>query len=185
MKWKDKRDVLTISTEFPHSMMDIEIIRNIIKKPISFLKYNEHMSGIDRQDQMTSYYPFERKTLKWYKKVGIHCIHLLLINSYFLYNKYAKKTSLYEFRLSVIESLLPNNQTVFDTNTRIMKKKNKTHFPKKVEKNDKKNTNTNVVKFVLEKAFVEIRYIIVWNTKKNQVYVLKVALKNTIKKYNY
>jgi hypothetical protein len=67
VKWKDKRDVLTISFEFPHSMIEIEKNRNI-KKPISVIKFNEHMSGIDRQDQMTSYYPFERKTIRWYKK---------------------------------------------------------------------------------------------------------------------
>jgi len=135
MKWKDKRDVLTISSEFPHSMIEIEKNRSIIK-PISVIKYNEHMSGIDRQDQMTSYYPFERKTIRWYKKIGIHCIHLLLVNSYFLYNKYAKKTTLYEFRLSVIEALLPND--LDNNNTRITKKINETHLPKKVEKNDKK-----------------------------------------------
>lgn len=75
MKWKDKRDVLTISSEFPHSMIEIEKNRSI-NKPISVIKYNEHMSGIDRQDQMTLYYPFERKTIRWYKKIGIHCIHL-------------------------------------------------------------------------------------------------------------
>jgi hypothetical protein len=130
VKWKDKRDVLTISSEFPHTMIEIEKNRNI-KKPISVIKYNEHMSGIDRQDQMTLYYPFERKTIRWYKNIGIHCIHLLLLNSYFLYNKYAKKTLLYEFRLSVIEALLPND---LDNNTRMTKKKNEKHLPKKVEK---------------------------------------------------
>lgn len=68
MKWRDKSDVLTISSEFPHAMIDVEKNRSMLKKPISVFKYNEHMSGIDRQDQMTSYYPFERKTLRWYKK---------------------------------------------------------------------------------------------------------------------
>lgn len=69
VKWKDKRDVMTISSEFPHSMIDI------IKKPISVIKHNEHMFGIDRQDQMTSYYQIEQKTLRWYKKIRIHCTH--------------------------------------------------------------------------------------------------------------
>lgn len=88
------------------------------------------MSGIDRQDQMTSYYPVERKTLRWYKKIGVHCIHLLLINSYFLYNKYAKKISLYDFRLSIIESSLPINQNIPDNN-RVSKKNVKFITPKK------------------------------------------------------
>jgi hypothetical protein len=147
VKWEDKMDVLTISSEFPHSMIEIEKNRNI-KKPISVIKYNEHISGIDRQDQMTSYYPFERKTIRWYKKIGIHCIYLLLLNSYFLYNKYAKKTSLYEFRLSVIEVLLPND---LDNNTRITKKKNEKHLPKKVEKNDKKKIQIQTISNLFRK----------------------------------
>jgi hypothetical protein len=49
----------------------------------------------------------------------------------------------------------------------------------------KKNTNTNDVKFVQENAFVKIQYIIVWNAMKNRFCFLKVALKSTIKKYNY
>ncbi|KAL4104132.1 hypothetical protein QTP88_019445 [Uroleucon formosanum] len=99
----DKRDVLTISSEFPHLMIEIEKNRSI-NKPISVIKYNEHISGIDRQDQMTSYYPFERKTIRCRKKM--------------------------------IE----------------------------------KNTNTNDVKFVQEKAFVKIPYITVWNAMKNWVW---------------
>lgn len=66
-------------------------------------------------------------------------------------------------------------------------KKIKHIFPKKLKKMTKKSTNTNGVKFVLVKAFVDTIYFCmpVWNAKKNRVYVLKVASKNTIKKYNY
>lgn len=32
VKWKDKRDVLTVSSEFPHTMIDIEKNRSMIKK---------------------------------------------------------------------------------------------------------------------------------------------------------
>jgi len=120
-------------------MIEIEKNGNIIKKPKSVIKYNEYMSKIDRQDQMTSYYPFERKTLRWYKKIGIHCLHLLLVNSYFLYNKYAKKTTLYDYRISVIEALLSDKQIIQDNTPQIIKnKKNEAHYPKKVDKNDKK-----------------------------------------------
>lgn len=54
-----------ISTEFPHEMIEIYTKKEVKKKPISVKNYNENMSGIDRQDQMSSYYPFERKTLRW------------------------------------------------------------------------------------------------------------------------
>ncbi|KAF0747024.1 piggyBac transposable element-derived protein 4-like [Aphis craccivora] len=55
VKWKDKRDVLCISSELKNKMVETT---------------NRH--GIDRQDQMMSYYPAERKTLRWYKKIAIH-----------------------------------------------------------------------------------------------------------------
>lgn len=64
------------------------------------------MSGIDRQDQMLSYYPCERKTIRWYKKIGIHFFQLLLLNSYYIYVENVKKCSLYDFRLSVITALV-------------------------------------------------------------------------------
>lgn len=73
-----------ISSEFPHEMNEITKKKKEVKiKPILVKKYNKNMSGIDRQDQMSAYYPFERKTLRWYKKIGLHFMHLLLINSYF------------------------------------------------------------------------------------------------------
>lgn len=68
-KWRDKRDVLYISTEFQNDMTEYENKRGQMKnKPLPILKYNENMSGIDRQDQIMSYYPCDRKTLRWYKK---------------------------------------------------------------------------------------------------------------------
>lgn len=96
-----------ISSEFSHSVCEVSNKTVVKQKPVMVKKYIENMSGIDRQDQMSSYYPCERKSLRWYKKIGVHFIHLLLINSYFLYNKNVKKISLYDNRLSVIDGLLP------------------------------------------------------------------------------
>lgn len=124
---------------------------------------------------MTSYYLIERKTLRWYKKIGIHCIRLLLINFYYLYNKYEKRISLYDYRLSVIEELLQNYHNVPD-NIEIKKKIMKYITQQKCKKMTKKNTNTNDVKFVPGK----IRYIIVFNAKNNLVYVSKVVLKSSL-----
>lgn len=78
-------------------------------KPEPIMHYNKFMSGIDRQDQMQSYYPFSRKTVRWYKKIGIHVIQMLLMNSFYLYNKFnvGSNMPLYDFRLSVLSVLLP------------------------------------------------------------------------------
>lgn len=64
------------------------------------------MGGVDKQDQMLSYYPYSRKTLRWYKKLGNHILQMMLLNSYCLYKKYEKsRISFYDFRLRVIEEL--------------------------------------------------------------------------------
>ena len=65
-KWKDKRDVLTITNAHVPGMGDITN-RNgkTKKKPISVRDYNNGMSGIDRSDQMLSYNSALRKTIRW------------------------------------------------------------------------------------------------------------------------
>jgi len=106
-KWKDKRDVLGISTEWTADMVDTQNKRgDKKKKPLPIIKYNDYMSGVDRQDQLLSYYPCERKTLRWYKKVGIHILQQLLLNSYLLYCQNERKIPFYNFRLNIIRSLL-------------------------------------------------------------------------------
>ncbi|KAJ8933659.1 hypothetical protein NQ314_013871 [Rhamnusium bicolor] len=88
-KWRDKRDVLYLSTEFKNNLIEYENRRgDKITKLLPILKHNEFMSGVDRKDQMMAYYPCERKTLRWYKKLGIHLFQLILVNSHYLYNKH-------------------------------------------------------------------------------------------------
>ena len=31
--------------------------------------YNQHMMGVDRMDKMMAYYSFQRKSIKWWRKV--------------------------------------------------------------------------------------------------------------------
>lgn len=108
-KWKDNTDVFYISTDFGNNLMKYYNKRGQEKnKPEAICEYNKFMGGIDQKDQMMAYYPCERKTLRWYKKIGIHIIYMLLMNSYFLFKKYEKpRCSLYDYRLAILENLLP------------------------------------------------------------------------------
>ncbi|KAK9703097.1 Transposase IS4 [Popillia japonica] len=107
-KWKDKRDVVYISNEYKNDMVQIQNKRREIKsKPLPIINYNKYMTGVDRQDQLLAYYPCERKTIRWPSKIFVHILQLIMINAYHLYNKYSgTRLSLYDFRLSVIGSLL-------------------------------------------------------------------------------
>lgn len=80
-KWRDKREVAYISTEFKNNLVVSTNKRGQNKtKPEPIVNYNKFMSGIDRQDQMQSYYPCTRKTIRWYNKIGIHTVQMLLMN---------------------------------------------------------------------------------------------------------
>lgn len=78
-------------------------------KPELISSYNRFMGGIERQDQMHSYYPFTRKTIQRYKIIGIHVIQMLLMNALYLYNQnnIGLKLSLYDYRMGVLSELLP------------------------------------------------------------------------------
>ncbi|KAG8299375.1 hypothetical protein J6590_102649 [Homalodisca vitripennis] len=50
------------------------------EKPLPIIQYNAHMKGVDRSDQMMSYYSMEHKSLRWYNKICIHLVQLIMIN---------------------------------------------------------------------------------------------------------
>lgn len=108
-KWRDKRDVHFISTEFLGKFVHTTNRRGVEKeKPDAIIAYNKHMLGVDRKDQMLSYNSSDRKTLRWYKKIGIYFLQLALLNSHYLYNKYSgnRKMSYHDYRLEIISNLL-------------------------------------------------------------------------------
>ncbi|CAK1600544.1 unnamed protein product [Parnassius mnemosyne] len=85
-KWRDKRDVLMISTCHSDEMCRTRQ-RNPKPKPKVVLEYNSK-KGIDFSDQLCSYQSPIRKSLIWYKKIAIDMIFSVAItNSVVVYNK--------------------------------------------------------------------------------------------------
>ena len=71
IKWKDKRDILMISTKPSHSATLVETgITNKsnerIMKPQVIVDYNKGKQGIDLSDQLSTYYASLRRPKKWY-----------------------------------------------------------------------------------------------------------------------
>ncbi|KAJ8963890.1 hypothetical protein NQ314_005307 [Rhamnusium bicolor] len=68
-KWGDKREVLAITTGYQPKLIETtnKYGQNKVK-PIEVAGYNDNMSGIDRADQMISYYSCPRKSIRWNKK---------------------------------------------------------------------------------------------------------------------
>ena len=92
--WKDKRNVVTLSTVPEHDVTLIDTGKVTrtglpIKKPPSMLDYNKCKKGVDLSDQMSSYYSPLKKSRKWYRKVALEIITgTSLVNAWVVYNKY-------------------------------------------------------------------------------------------------
>lgn len=133
-KWRDKRVVSYISTEFENEMVTSLNRVNLERtKPLPIVQYNHFMKGVDRADQMMSYYPCERKTLRWYKKIFVHVLQMLLSNAHYLYNETRvasgqSKMHLYDFRNAVVDSLLPD----VSPPPRPLKRKSVPHVPSRI-----------------------------------------------------
>lgn len=116
VKWKDKRDVLMISTEKGHDTNLRETGKRnrkgeIVKKPNIVLDYNEAKKGVDLSDQMSAYYDSLRKTFKWYKKLIFEIITgTAVVNAWVVYNMVNNtKTQLLNFTEDIIKDLLKND----------------------------------------------------------------------------
>lgn len=76
-RWKDKREVFSITTGHrPEMITTANRFNQQNIKPKHIVEYNNNMSGIDRSDQMVSYYSSPRKTIRWYKKVIFHLLDI-------------------------------------------------------------------------------------------------------------
>ena len=49
------------------------------------------MGGVDCNDQLLKYSVFNRRTLKWWKKVFFRLLNVAMVNSYMLHCEWSKK----------------------------------------------------------------------------------------------
>ena len=81
-------------------------------KPNIVRDYNS-MCGMDWSDQMLSYHSGLRKTLRWYKKAGVHILEIFLTNAFYLYRKFSpnkKIAHLVDFCEVIIKKLIGNRK---------------------------------------------------------------------------
>ena len=71
--------------------------------------YNNHMGGVDMGDQLLSYYGFNHRTVKWYRRVAFYMLDMAIVNAYILYKMSTqdkKHVSHMHFRIEVAKGLL-------------------------------------------------------------------------------
>jgi hypothetical protein len=71
------------------------------------MDYNKYKIGADKPDQLLAYYSFQRKSVKWWKKLFFHLFGLALVNAYILHRMKCKENfRLYNFKEKVAEGLV-------------------------------------------------------------------------------
>jgi hypothetical protein len=109
-KWKATRDVYSLSTKHAATTSSVQVRSRggptDVIKPDMITDYNMNKVGVDRADQLYSYYPFQRKTIKWWKKLFFHMFTMATINGYVLFKERTNKNiSLRNFIKSVATKL--------------------------------------------------------------------------------
>ena len=170
-KWKDKRDVLMIS-----NMHEVKMVEVANKRGENMVRdYNNGMSGVDRSDQMVSYYDCLRKTTRWYKKLALHIFYIFVFNAFCLNSKYGtvKLPRLLKFRAIVTTHLIGDklNQVILrsivaiTTSTTLLQylpQKRKSCLPNHAEiarKLNAKKHATNVLPVILNLHYVLVNVL--------------------------
>ena len=117
IKWSDKREVTVLTTIHQAGFVGVERRnrhapggRENVEKPIAIVEYNHYMGGVDRGDQLLSYYGFAHRTRKWWRRVFFFLLDTAVVNSYILYteehpNK-KKRMTHEQFRIELANNLL-------------------------------------------------------------------------------
>jgi len=106
MKWKDKRDVVLVSTFHDDSMENVTIRQGVIQKPSVVFDYNKNMGGVDRNDGQLQSYKLARERLKkYYQKMFRYLLDVVCLNAFIIYKKKGGSMSRLDFLLKLAESL--------------------------------------------------------------------------------
>lgn len=113
--WQDKRPVLMLST-FHDDTSTCQIRRrggSIVEKPTVIAAYNLGKGGVDHHNQMSASYNFNRKSLKWWRKMFFWLTEVATVNSFILFNMNRKKHNLppishLQFRENLLKQLVGN-----------------------------------------------------------------------------
>lgn len=113
-KWRDKREVLFLTTEAVPEMTNVRTKRGIVQKPSTIAKYNSVKSFIDVSDQKASYATTVRRGIKWYRKVAVELLtNTAVVNAHTAYQSVTGKTmSITKFREEIAKKIFDERHSV-------------------------------------------------------------------------
>ncbi|GBN17363.1 hypothetical protein AVEN_165904-1 [Araneus ventricosus] len=91
--FRDRRHVYVLTTKLPANFIEKTVYHKgghetYYLKPKHIHHYNESMGDVDAVDQALEPYNCARKSYTWFKKLGLHIIHRMLLNANVFYNIY-------------------------------------------------------------------------------------------------
>jgi len=144
----DKRVVRIASTFYSSSIMKkIKYNKKTkrqeeIYQPLMVSEYNKFARGVDRNNQLVSYYCIEKKSKKWYKKIFYYALELTLINSFIVYkNSSNSNISLLDYKGIIIKKLLGVSELQFKNSEKstLRMVSQYQHFLKEIENNKRRD----------------------------------------------
>ena len=119
ISWMDKKNVTLLSTIHDNatvskrvrSRQGAEGFRNVVK-PACVDDYNAHMGGVDRCDQLLSYYEWPHKHQKWFLTIFHRLLEISLVNAFIIHHEFEVRRGvdtpmrLKAFRESVVQGLI-------------------------------------------------------------------------------
>ena len=115
VKYHDKREVTVLTTKYKADMVEKTKTyfgqkTTFCNKPLHIDRYNNKMGSVDMADQLLEPYASERKSLAWFKKLGIHFVFRALLNSYIFYkNECQYRRPFLSFITEVVKGWLNKN----------------------------------------------------------------------------
>ena len=119
VQWHDKRVVSVLSTIHDDTPVAVERRsrrapggRETVEKPRAVVEYNKYMGGVDRGDQLLTYYGYPHRTRKWWKRAFFFLFDAAVVNSYTLYRQQQQqggRMTHEQFRIELAKDLLAAN----------------------------------------------------------------------------
>ena len=116
LKWQDKRPVNMLSTIHDNSRVTKRRRTRLaaggieeVEKPTMVDRYNTYMGGVDKGDQLMSYYGFIHRTVKWWRRAFFHLFENAIVNAYILYRLSTQPGRMLDhkqFRIELAKQLL-------------------------------------------------------------------------------
>lgn len=81
-------------------------VQETLTKPRIVTTYSKGMKGVDQRDASLHPYNIVRKSYKWFTKIGVHLIHLLIKNAFVVFQHRGSTMDFLEFQEEIIKLYL-------------------------------------------------------------------------------